>query len=98
MDRPKNVCRVAGQLGLRAELVVVLLAWSLSAPSLAGGPDHDAFSGRDGHIATAQHHLAALALIRNPDHLDAVSADAASGNPGAVPVFQELERELSGGL
>lgn len=75
-DRQKSVPQLVGQLNHRADLVVVLLAWSLSTPSLAAGPDYDAFSDRDGHIATEQHHRAALALIRNPEHLDAVWADA----------------------
>lgn len=63
--------------------------------AVAGAPNYDAFSEPDGYIATVRQELAAWAMMRDPEQLEAVYADAAKGNERAVHVFQQLEATLS---
>jgi hypothetical protein len=62
--------------------------------AVAGAPDYDAFSKPDGYIAEEQE-LAAWKIVRDPDQLDAVYADAVQGNARAARVVQQLEATLS---
>jgi putative RNase toxin 24 of polymorphic toxin system len=75
---------------------LALLAWGMAATGLAGGPNYDAFSDRDGNIATEQHHQAAIALVRDRERLEAVYADAVGGNTRARKVWSELEASFEG--
>lgn len=65
------------------------------ALAVAGTPNYDAFSEPDGYIATKQQELAAWSMMRDPDQLEAVYADAAKGNTRATHVVQQLEATLS---
>lgn len=69
--------------------------WVVAASALAGAPDYDAFSEPDGEIATVRQELAAWRMLRDPEQLEAVYADAVRGMPRAVHVMQQLEATLA---
>lgn len=73
---------------MRAALVLGIAITSLSVRG--GPPNYDAFSDRDGHIHE-KHVVAAQTMVRDPEQLEIVYADAAKGNARAARVFQELE-------
>ena len=60
----------------------------------SGTPNYDAFSEPDGYI-TQEQELAAWRMMREPDQLEAVYADAAKGNERAARIVQQLEATLS---
>jgi len=72
-------------------LRVVLALGLCSASSLAGVPNYGAFCDREGHIGTEQQVLAAQEMVRDPEQLETVYADALRGNRRAARVFRELE-------
>src|SRR5689334_24958661 len=72
----------------RTYLATALAMSAFSA--LAGTPNYDAFSDRDGHVRD-EHATAVQAMVRDPHQLEAVYADAVKGNARAARVFQELE-------
>ena len=74
-------------------MTAALTLWCATA--IAGAPDYDAFSDPDGHIATVLQELAAWKMMRDPDQLEAVFADAVKGNERAIHVVQQLEATLS---
>jgi hypothetical protein len=53
-------------------------------------PSYDAFSDRDGYIRD-EHVVAAQAMVRDPEQLESLFADAMKGNARAARVFRELE-------
>jgi hypothetical protein len=65
--------------------------WVVASSALAGGPDYDAFSEPDGKIATVRQETAAWSMLRDPEQLEAVYADAVKGMPRAIHVMQQLE-------
>jgi hypothetical protein len=69
-----------------------------SSLALAGppvqAPNYDAFSEPDGYIATKEQELAAWAMLRDPEQLEAVYANAVRGNLRATHVLQQLEATL----
>lgn len=71
--------------------VWLLVVWDFGLTARAGGPNYDAFSEPDGAIATEQQEAAATTLVRSPEQLEAVYADAAKGNVRAKHVWQQLE-------
>lgn len=71
----------------RAGVMLVTLAGSVAAQT----PNYDAFSERDGEIATQQQEVAAFELVKNAAQLEAVYSDAAKGNVRAQHVWQQLE-------
>jgi len=70
---------------------VVLLLWGLAATALAGTPDYDAFSDRDGNITTERHGSALISMLQSSGQVEAIYADAEKGNPRARKIFRELE-------
>lgn len=68
------------------------------AALLCAAPDYDAFSDPSGHIADERQLEAAQAMVRNPEQLEAVYADAAKGNPRAARVVEELEQTYFPGI
>jgi|SRR6185295_1412451 len=71
--------------------LVVLGLWVVASSALAGGPDYDAFSEPDGKMATTRQEIAAWSMLRDPEQLEAVYADAVKGMPRAIHVMQQLE-------
>jgi hypothetical protein len=67
----------------------------MASSALAGAPDYDAFSEPDGKIATARQEIAAWSMLREPEQLEAVHADAVKGMLRAVHVMQQLEATLA---
>ena len=64
-------------------------------PSVAKGkvPDYDSFSDAAGHSALTEDQASAwAAMFQNPDQLDRVFADAASGNARAKQVVADLHK------
>jgi hypothetical protein len=70
-----------------------LLAWGLAAAAMAGTPDYDAFSDREGNITTEQHGKALFRVLQDPEQVEATFADAERGNPRAKKVWNELEMD-----
>jgi len=71
--------------------ISLLVAWGFGLTAQAGAPDYDAFSEPDGAIVTEHQQAALIALVRSPEQLEAVYADAAKGNERAKHVWQQLE-------
>ncbi|HEY8209542.1 MAG TPA: hypothetical protein VIG99_18775 [Myxococcaceae bacterium] len=65
---------------------------------LCAAPNYDAFSDPRGHIADERQLEAAQAMVRDPEQLEAVYADAAKGNPRAARVVGELEETYFPGI
>src|SRR5436853_2220617 len=63
--------------------------------ALAGAPAYDAFSEKDGFIATEAQERAAWAALHDPEQVDALYADAAKGNVRAAHVVEQLEATLA---
>jgi hypothetical protein len=70
-----------------------LLAWGLAAAAMAGIPDYDAFSDRDGNITNEQHGKALFRVLQDPEQVETIFADAERGNPRAKKVWNELETD-----
>jgi hypothetical protein len=68
-----------------------VLLMVLAGPVAAQSPNYDAFSERDGEIATQRQEAAAFELVKNGAQLEAVYSDAAKGNVRAQHVWQQLE-------
>lgn len=65
------------------------------AIAVAAGPDYDAFSEKDGYIATEAQERAAWAMLHDPEQVEAVYADAAKGSSRAAHVIEQLEATLA---
>lgn len=68
-----------------------LWVWLLAGSALAQAPNYDAFSERDGEVATEQQEVALIALVRNPVQLESVYSDASKGDVRATHVWQQVE-------
>jgi hypothetical protein len=71
-----------------------LLAWGLAAATMAGTPDYDAFSDREGNITTEQHGKALFRVLQDPEQVETIFSDAERGNPRAKKVWNELEMDF----
>lgn len=58
---------------------------------LAGAPNYDAFSDRDGNITTERQGRALFQLLQDSGQVEALFADAEAGNPRAKKIVRELE-------
>jgi len=70
-----------------------LHAWGVASAALAGAPDYDAFSDRDGNIVTEQHGKALMRTLQDPEQVEAIFTDSERGEPRARKVWRTLETD-----
>jgi hypothetical protein len=80
-------------LATRSSWIGALALWCGTA--LAGGPNYDAFSEKDGFIATEAQQRAAWAMLHDPEQVEALYTDAAKGSERAAHVIEQLEATLA---